>query len=617
MNKKQKEESYAKHWLERIRKACEYYDQWESKYKCRILEKYLDGSVSTAAGGTELSYYLNLFFSSTKVKSPSLCFNRPSYSLTPKPWKLDFNPEVAMTTARLKEDTLNSFIQESSLNFAEEIKMCLLDSWSYFGVMEVGYAANWIQNPNAGKPILKADYFDEESGDDPGDTLKEPDEIPEKEYVYFKRIPAHRFRVGGSDSHNTERNNWVGYYEFVRTDDLLANKKYLDNLDEKDWPSGRSDDYYADFAGPEDEKNFTSNGDYTKIWKIWDIRAKVKCIILATPEKCIYKEPFKRLPIFGLRFDYKRTGWYPVPVTFNWKSPQDEINESRNQMRNHRRRVRQMWQAMEQTVDPDEIDKFVHGPDATVIFVKRDQAIQPINNAPLDSSIVQSLQVSTDDFDKIAGTSNPQRGVSDRTTATEATTIENRARVREDLEREVVAEWLCNIGREVLLTIIEKFTEPFWIKLNRDMGEPGEEVQDLQQRYQLVHSAMLEDSTDFELEASVTSLSPVTNEVEKKKFLEFMSILQNFPIMSLHPTIIREAAYRCDYRNEQVIRAMQQMAQLSMMAKANEGQQNLANQEGQPKESQGEQSNYAQAKVAQMTPPQQEEIRQQMANQVQ
>lgn len=600
--KEQREEEYGSHWMERIRKANDYFNKWEKKFKCQILEKYIEGWTSRENAN---AYYLNLFYSSIKIKKPSLLFSKPVYSLVPKPWKLDYNPEMAIQTAQLKEDALNSFIQESNLKFAEEIDMAVLDTWSYFGIIEVGYDASWIKNPNAGKPILKTDYYDLNANESQGKELEEPEEIPEKEWIYFKRIPAHRFRVGGSDSHDLERCNWAGYYEFIRTEELLAAKKQFKNINEKDWPTQRSDDFYWD-PSFDRESEFTQKGDFTKVWKIWDLRQKVFLMVLESHEKCIYKEDFKRLPLFPLIFDKRRTGFYPIPVTFNWKSPQDEYNESHNQMRNHRRRVRQMWQAIEQTVDSDEIDKFVHGPDGTVIWVKRDQAIQPIQNSPLDASIANSLQISSIDFDKIAGTSNPQRGVSDRTTATEAITIEQRARTREDFEREIVAEWLCKIGKEALMIIIERFSEPFWIKMQTDVGDVGEEVKASTQKYQLIQSSMLEDEVDFDLNISVASLSPVTNEVEKRKFFEFLAVIQNFPVMSLHPTLIREAAYRCGYRNEQVIAAVQKMAQLSIMAKAAEGQQNLAAQEGA--------TNLSQNIQAQGTPPTQEEVRQEVEN---
>ena len=607
---KVKEEEYGSHWMERIHKANEYFDKWEKRFRCKTLEKYYEGQLSAEG---QRSYYLNLFYSSIKVKKPSLLFSQPSFSLIPKPWKLDWNPEVALNVAKMKEDTLNSFVQESSLKFAEEIDMAVLDSWAYFGIMEVGYSANWIKNPNAGKPILKSDYYELKAGEAEGKVLEEPEEIPEKEWIYFKRIPAHRFRVGGSDSYDLERCNWAGYYEFIRTEDLLSNKKYFKNIEEKDWPTARSDDYYWD-SNSDEEAEFSGKGDYSKVWKIYDIRAH-KCLMISeTNEKCIYESDFKRLPLFSLRFDLRRTGFYPIPVTFNWKGASDEYNEARNQMRNHRRRVRAMWQAVEQTVDPDEIDKFAHGPDFQIISVKRDAAIQPIQNPPLDSSITNSLTISSVDFDKVAGVSNPQRGVSDRTTATEASTIEQRSRVREDYDREIIAKWICAIGKETLNLVIEKFSEPFWIKQSKDPGDVGQEVNALNEQYKLLNSAMLEDDNGFDLNISVSSMSPVTNEVEKKKFFEFISILQNFPVLSLHPTLIREAAYRCDYRNEQVVRATQQMAQLAIMAKANEGQKNLQAQEGQNNNQPEGGSTMSQNLQAQATPPAQEEVRQQVEN---
>jgi hypothetical protein len=601
-----RDEDYARHWMTRIQNANEHFESWENTFKCRTLQNYIEGKQRER----KTDYVLNLFYSSIKVKKPSLLFARPTFTLAPKPWKIDWNPDTAFTVSKLKEDTLNSTIQDSALKFSKEIDMAILDSWSYFGVIEVGYSANWISNPNAGRPILKSDYYEMDAGDKEGKTIAEPDEIPEKEFIYFRRIPAHRFRVGGTDSHDLERCNWCGYYDFVRTSDLLANKKYFKNLNEKDWPNSRSDDFYYDpGSNPDHEANFTGNGDYTKVWKIWDNRAKDFIILMQTPEKCLVKKSFKRLPLFGLKFDERRMGWFPIPVTYNWKGPQDEINESREQGRKHRRRVRQFHQAMEGTIEPDEVQKFISSPDGTLIWTKRDNAIQPVQNSPLDSSIMQSFQIGAEEFDKISATSNNQRGVSDRTTATESNTIETRTRIREESDQIIVAEWLCSIAKETLLTIIERFSEDFWIKRSADEQEIGEEIQDLRGRYELINSEMLDDESEFDLNITVTSMSPVSNEIEKRKFFEFMAIIKTYDVMSLHPTIIREAAFRCDYRNEQVIKALQKMAQLALVAKAEEGKQNLS--------AQNVDTNMAQNQAEQQTPPDQAEIINQITNQMQ
>lgn len=589
----EKQDQFAKHWSSRVSKANEYYNKWENRFQCKKLEDYIEGKQGSG-------YIINLIYSSIKVKKPSLIFSRPEFTLTPKPWKTDWNPEVAYQISLLKQDTLNSFVQDNSLKFSQEIDMAILDSWSRFGMIEVGYDAKWIKNPNAGKPILKSDYDELKPNEKEGKVLFEAEQIPEKEFVYIKRIPAYRFRIGGFDTHDLSRANWCGYYDWVRIEDLLAAKKYLKNFDDQDISVGRSEDYY--FESNQDEKDLESKGDSIKVWKIWDLRKKEFLLLINNPERCIFQEPFTRLPLHGLRFDLRTRGWYPVPVTFNWKSPQDEFNESRNQMRAHRKRARQMWQAMEQTVDSEEIEKFISGPDGTLIMTKRDDAIKPIQNSAVDSAIIQSLQLGDSEYDKISGTSNNQRGLSDRTTATESNTIETRTRVREETDQAIVAEWLCDIARDILQTVIEKFSEAFQIKRNADVGEIGDEFNILQQNYQLIHASMLEDGADFDVNCTVSAMSPVTQELDKKKFLEFLAVLKEYDILALHPNVIRKAAFLCGFRDEVVIKALMQAAQLAMVAKVSEGQNNMQNQGG----------NLAQNTVAQATPPDMEQIRQQL-----
>jgi hypothetical protein len=298
--------------------------------------------------------------------------------------------------------------------------------------------------------------------------------------------------------------------------------------------------------------------------------------------------------LYGLRFDKRRKGWYPFPVVYNWKSPQDEFNEARNMMRDHRRRARQMWQAMENTVDPDEVEKFINAPSGTLITTKKDLAIQPIANASVDASIVQTLQVTPDEYNKISSTSDNQRGVSNRTTATESQTIETRTRIREETDQNIVAEWLCDIAKGILNIVITRFSENFLIQRSADVGEIGDEFEILKTNYELINSVMLQDGADFDINCSVSSMSPVTQELDLQKFLKFMAILKEYDVLALHPNVIRKVAFLCGFRDEVVIRSLMKAAQLAMMAKVAEGEANM--QQMQP-------GNMAQNTVAEATPP--------------
>jgi hypothetical protein len=87
---------------------------------------------------------------------------------------------------------------------------------------------------------------------------------------------------------------------------------------------------------------------------------------------------------------------------------------------------------------------------------------------------------------------------------------------------------------------------------------------------------------------------------EKASFIEFLSLVTQFPAIAMSPTLVRETAYRCGYKNERVIREYQKMAMLALMEKANMAGQSVAAQGLIP---QGNQDNGAAAGMAQRQMP--------------
>jgi hypothetical protein len=129
--------------------------------------------------------------------------------------------------------------------------------------------------------------------------------------------------------------------------------------------------------------------------------------------------------------------------------------------------------------------------------------------------------------------------------------------------------------------------------------------------YKLLNPADLDDGYEFKLLVDVSSTSPAQNEVEKTKFIEFISILKNFPELAMSPLLIREAAYKVGYRNERVIREMQNAALLQMMAAQGGG----APAAGGPQQSAGG-TGEMQRVSEQNTPPTQDDINNQLNNQL-
>jgi hypothetical protein len=261
--------------------------------------------------------------------------------------------------------------------------------------------------------------------------------------------------------------------------------------------------------------------------------------------------------------------------------------------------------AMEGSIDDHELEKFETGPDGAVIKVKKENAILPVQNADLGAAIVQAETLSTDDLNKISGTSNPQRGIADRATATESNIIAQEGSIRENKERDRLVKWLNRIGREVLLTARDKFTLGIFIEMESPEGAAlGQDIQDVIPIWQWVATEDLSDGYDFKIDVDITTLSTTYQEQELNNMVKFLTILSQYPMVSFSPLLIREIAFRCGYRNMKVIRELQQMALLAELGRM---QQLMPQQPGPVQQNIG----------AQMAPPNVEQIQNQIRGQLQ
>lgn len=591
-------------WGSRIPAADRYYKSWERRFKCSILEDYYEGRQWKQQENLGYEpYVINEVYDILQIKIAQFMPTFPKYEISPKAGNID-DFDAAANSAQLKQDTLNTLIQNDDIEFVSEVELAYRDSYFRFGIVEIGYASEWILNPNAPKPLLRSQADSQPTN--PQKIKKEPQELPVNERIYVKHIPARTFRVGGYDHKYLNRCGWVGYYEFVDKDDLLA----LPGLMNKDKIPEQG--IYSNVEEPDIEKGAletrTSYKNTFKIWRLWDLRARVFLLILDDgPEGklTIFQRGFRRLPLFDLRPDKRLIGdgFYPIPPVFHWISPQNELNETREQLRAHRRRFTRKFQVLEDYIDDVEIEKFESGQDGSLIKVKSADAIAPIQNAELGQALDKSLLTSRDDMNRLSGTSNQVQGVVDRSTATEAQLINARSQVRENKDRDRVIKWLSRIGREVLLTARDKFVLGTWIELSQPEGEMTfGEIQDKQPTFAYVTHQDLNDGYDYKIDVDVTSISVASQQDEEQKFFKFISILQQFPMIAFSPTLVREAAYRVGYNNTRTIKEFQKMALVHQQAI----------QQGQM----GNGGNASQQITANATPPQMPMIQKQLASQL-
>jgi len=605
-------------WIQRLNSSTKAFKAWEDKFACRRLNDYYENFQWRArTDGPQINYRpytLNLFHSTIKIKLASFLFQKPEFMVSPEPghahWDLDF----AVQSAQLKQDTLNTIIKNKNIKFAKHLKYTAIDSFFWFSMMEVGYAADW-RNPLKEDPYLN-------TWDDPSiseDKVKKigDEPVPINERFFVKRIKPWRFRVSISDAEDLEDHEWVGYWQYYYVDTL---KKTPGIKFPKNWDGGGfSVDDIGSYTKDSQRGLYLSQVNDKKVckcWHIWDQVSKERKLILDGYDNDDYElwsQPFERLPLIDNRWDLRLEGFYPIPPAWYWLSSQDEINEAREQRRSYRRRFTRKFYALKGAVDEEEVEKFVSGPDGVVVEFKNPDAIGPIANPEFGPTTTEELTLAINDFQISSGTSAEVRDQGDRETATQAKITDSRSQIRESAEQLDFSEFVNLIGREILCQAQEKLVEGLWIKYTTGPGNILEATQYEAPVYKYIKAQDLSDGYDFEVNVDVKNMTPAAMAAEQTAFINFNALLTQFPHLAMDPDLIREAAYRVGYKNERIIHKMQGVAVLAMAAKASMA----ANTQGMTLGDAASGANTNNTAQAQMATPDLSTIGTQITNQLQ
>ncbi|MGH7238539.1 MAG: hypothetical protein ACREHG_00580, partial [Candidatus Saccharimonadales bacterium] len=445
-------------WLQRLAIADKYYTAWKNRFKCDTLDRYYEGfqwadKIGTTAAGYE-PYTLNLINSTIHIKLASLLFQKPSFNLSPTPGTVTWNMDAAMIATELKQNVLNTLIANPNMNFAKHLKRAAKDSFFRFGIIECGYSSDW-RNPQKEAPYLRSDT--DPTITETRDRVIDDNDVPVNERFYIRRIKPQRFRVSISDSEDLQDHEWFGYYEYFYTRALINTK----GINWTDPDLGSLSQFSADFTGfvgtsPEIDinpelANELRRCEITKCWRLWDQVTHTELLVRHSDGAVLWQTSYDKAHLIDIRWDERADGFYPIPPVFQWLSPQNEINEAREQTRNFRRRFTRKFQYVEDTVDVDEVEKFASGPDGILIKVKVQNAISPIENPQQGPTAENALLLAKDDFNIVSGTSAEARGQADRETATQAKITDIRAQIRENAEQIDFSNFVCLVGRDLLV----------------------------------------------------------------------------------------------------------------------------------------------------------------------
>jgi hypothetical protein len=522
------------------------YDTWESKYRCKELEQYYEGFQWHGLSEEEArrKYVINMVFATVETQLPTLLFSRPKVKVEPRPDRQESAGSQSGARATLIEQTIQTQLDDPKVHFTEETELALHDAYSRFGIVEVGYDADWIANPNAGKPVLK---------DDSDDPLLDKDDQPvlqpekmlapgSKESVYIRRLNPDDVRV--SPGRNIlEQNDWVAYAEWHDVNDIKKNPAYMNTAGLKSTGSVAPKGEEADGSITTDPDHDRHSGQ-VRLWTIFDLRTKTKHVVVDGHKDMIQmNRPFgAELPLADIKFFERRNQYYPLPPIFNWMSPQDELNESREMQKVHRRRAVRRYMR-EPSVKREEFEKLESGEDMVSIEVPKTNPppIVPVADAPLDGSNWTELAATKEDFAIVSGVGGEARGAPQSKTATQANIINVRAELRESRARTQVALWLGAICRKLLVVMREKVKLPFMVKQSIDPFSPSAAA--MLQKAELWLEIKSEDVSDLDVDVKidVDSLSPIAEQQAAQQWDGWLALMTNPPLLMILFTANPEA----------------------------------------------------------------------------
>lgn len=561
-------------WMKRIRASDKAREDWEARYEVSRCREYWAGIQRDDPGaGNERRAQVNRILPTIRQRIPSLYFYYPQVRVTASPAKSDTPQETVDDKAQLLQDTVNSLLRDPRCGLKEQTLISLKEAHWAFGCIEVGYSADFIDNPalKDAAPPLKEDEHTE--------GVAEYKKIIKDEWFWTRRIPPRQVLVSAPECTVVEENDWLGYWEYQNVEDVKKAPAYKNKMDLK----GGSDPERRE--GTEAENQITD----VKLYKIWDQRTRTRYVFAEGHDKCLLKESYDRVPLFFLRFEVEPDKFRPIPPIYNLLGAQDQTNCGEEALRlDLKTRVRR-YTVERDKILPSEAQKLENNDPNEWIFREANtspEVIAPIAQPQLSGEIMAMLQHTRQNFDELSGIGAESRQVSSSDTATQAAIMNQRQTIQDSFDRSMVAQWLGQIARELMLLAIDKMTLPKWVALNTDVNSPAvlQDAMAITQQVQQITMQNLQDAHDdlrWDVSVDVESLSPVSEQEKQAQWMQTLNLISNpavAPLLALSPELLKRTLDLNGIKNAKdqaaVGQALMRQAQMQMaMAQAKMGGQ--------------------------------------------
>ena len=227
----------------------------------------------------------------------------------------------------------------------------------------------------------------------------------------------------------------------------------------------------SEWMGRDERKKLQSDLDRVTIWEYYDIASETMCVFAEGGDDYLI-DPVEMPFAFGHPYEYIPN--YEVPDQFYSigdlemiEAPQQELNKTRSQMMNHRKKYGRKYMYRASALGPEGREGLESNEDNIAIEIIDDNiplqdVIVPVPITPMAGDLYQYSDLIEADMDKVSGVNEYARGASPeiRRTATEAAMIQDGANARSADKLARIELSIASIARKVLMLAQQFMTAP-------------------------------------------------------------------------------------------------------------------------------------------------------------
>jgi len=454
-----------------------YDDLWK-----RMRDLYRGKHLKTTSTSDQL--VVNMSFATINVIAPSVAVNNPKFTVMAR------RPEYEVQ-AMFAEEALN--YQWRTNRYQDQFRLCVTD-WLDFGHgwMKVGY--KFVTEPK----VVRSD-----EGDDPyavdteGVDDREPIEgnVESERNIIEDRPYAERISPWDMfidpDGKTLDVVRWVAQRIRRPVADVRVDSRYSPKYRKEVQPSMTSRWEQGSGSQPDPTGLESRDNGFVDVIEFYDMRRKTMSTFCENCEDGFLINPIPMPYAFGPPFLMLRNyevpdEFYPMGELESIETLQNELNETRSQMVNHRKKYARKYLYLEDAFDDVGISALTAEDDNTMVPVNAGQDVNrviiPMPTVGTPPDFYNQSEMIQSDIDRVSGVSDYMRGdMPDiRRTATEAAMVQDAQQSRAADKLSKVEVFLSRLGERIIQLMQQYMTgeqvvrvmgsnaAPVWLNFDRD-----------------------------------------------------------------------------------------------------------------------------------------------------